>query len=149
MNKFRIGDTVRRVDTWDLSVGLPSGEVGIVSVLRGNDIVEIKGYGDWLHNTENLELVEQIDDELPPAPESVQYTTLQYAWQDKYNDQHLTASPDSFANGICIHIQGSTTSQCNKDMALSVILYPDEILQLCHDLRRMAMEIKRKEKDND
>ena len=68
MADYKIGDTVRRVGTWDLSVGLPVGEVGVVSVLHGNDLVEIKGYGDWLHTTESLELVEQID-ELPPVSE--------------------------------------------------------------------------------
>ena len=79
MNKFRIGDTVRRVDTWDLSVGLPGRKVGIVSVLRGNDMVEIKGYGDWLHTTESLELVEQINDELPPVPERCYDTSRRVA----------------------------------------------------------------------
>lgn len=149
MNNFKIGDVVERLDADFLR-----------SVGPGPHVVTGVGYCGWLQinhwrdrsgneypwSQQFFTLVDGGDDELPPAPEEVRYTTLQYDWQDKYNDQHLTASTDTFTDNVCIHIQGSTTSQRNKDMALSVLLNPDEILQLCHDLRRMAMSIKRKEK---
>ncbi|QHJ81327.1 MAG: hypothetical protein [Caudoviricetes sp.] len=88
------------------------------------------------------------DDPLPPAPESVRYATLQYSWQGQYNDQALTVGPDTFTGSIALHIQGNSNSKRNKDMSLSVILDADDVLHLAHDLRRMAMEIKRKEKQN-
>lgn len=141
MNNFKIGDTVRRVHTWGDLGGLPGGEMGIVSVLHGNDLVEIKGYGDWLHTTENLESVEQVDDELPPAPESVMYFN---SIRDKGNDQCITVRPDNdphYAGTLCIsvHPRGDYSGY------QSVVLDPDAALQLAHDLRRMAMEIRRKE----
>lgn len=152
MSKFKVGDVVqRKPHHTDITKYLGCGNNGTYTVTAVNSHgswIQLDGWDDagkdrypWYHI--NFILVES--DELPPAPESVQYTTLQYDWQDKYNDQHLTAAPDSFADGICIHIQGSTTSQRNKDMALSVVLSSDEILQLCHDLRRMAMSLKKRE----
>lgn len=74
MVNFKIGDAVKRVSGWCLSDGLPVGEVGVVSKLHGNDLVEIEGCGNWLHITESLELV-TLDDELPPAPERCYDTT--------------------------------------------------------------------------
>lgn len=139
MNKFRIGDTVRRVDTWDLSAGLPSGEVGIVSVLHGNDIVEIKGYGDWLHTTENLELVEQVDDELPPAPESVRYND-EYPYRTTYKQTWLDVER-------CTHRIYLASGQYGTDRGVGMQISPEAALQLAHDLRRMAMEIRRKERN--
>lgn len=135
MGNFKIGDTVRRVGTWGSPVGLPVGEVGIVSVLRGNDFVKIKGYGDWLHTTESLELVTQDDDELPPAPESVLY--LKDDGQRK-----LTACMYPSSVGIKIHLEYPSTVKC-----LGYSMEPDAALQLAHDLNRMANEIKRRERN--
>ncbi len=138
MNKFKTGDIVGYKNSL--------GEVGplVVDYQHTNSTEVWFTNGLWM-KASRLFLWE---DELPPAPESVQYTTLQYDWQHKYNDQYLKAEPNSFGDAICIRIQGSTTSERNKDRALSVILSPDEILQLCHDLCRMAMDLKRKEKNN-
>lgn len=36
-----------------------------------------------------------------------------------------------------------------KGHLVATLLEPDDALQLCHDLRRMAMDIKRKEKQGD
>lgn len=74
MGKFKVGDAVKRVSKCCISAGLPAGEVGLVSVLRGLGFVEIEGYGGWLHSPETLELV-TWDDELPPAPERCYDTT--------------------------------------------------------------------------
>lgn len=139
MNNFKIGDTVRRVRTWGGSDGLRGGEVGVVSVLHGSNIVEIKGYGDWSHLTESLELVEQVDDELPPAPESVLYIGLQ-----QHVHRRLQVTVCTAADGgsvVDLHIGGGKLGD-GKSCALD----PDAALQLAHDLNRMANEIKRKEK---
>ena len=91
-----------------------------------------------------------VDDPLPPAPESVRYATMQYEWQGEYNDQCLTVGPHTSEKGaVSIRIQGNSKSTRNKDMSLCVILTSGEVLQLAHDLNRMANEIKRKEKNND
>lgn len=140
---FKIGDTVRRVDPWGSYMwGLQGGDVGIVSVLHDNDLVEIKGYDGWLHATESLELVEQVDDELPPAPDSVLYFN---SIRDRCNDQCITVRPDDdprYEGTLCISIHPRGDYNEYK----SVVLDPDAALQLAHDLRRMAMEIRRKER---
>lgn len=139
MADYKIGDAVRRVGTWGLSVGLPVGEVGVVSVLHDNNFVEIKGYGDWLHTTESLELVEQID-ELPPAPDSV-----------RYNDE----SQDHTAyKQTCLDVKRCTrhiyleSGQYGTGHGVGMEISPEAALQLAHDLRRMAMSIKKKEKQD-
>lgn len=90
---------------------------------------------------------EEQDDPLPPAPESVRYATMQYEWQGAYNDQHLTVSRDTFNGTLKMHVQGNTNSTRNKNMSLSVLLDADGALNLAHDLTRMAMEIRRKERN--
>ena len=147
MSNFKIGDTVRRVGTWGLSVGLPAGKVGIVGELFGSDLVEIKGYGDWLHTTESLELVTQ-DDGLPPAPKSVRYYSSYIVGR---NDQHLVLDgynnsyPDKALMYLGIVPRTGSTRASKK---IGINMDADTALQLAHDLRRMAMEIKRKEKQH-
>lgn len=143
MGNFKIGDTVRRVRALGCTYGLNAGEVGVVSTLYSNTLVGIEGYGGWCHLTETLELVERVDDELPPAPESVMYFN---SIRDKGNDQCITVRPDNdpyYAGTLCIsvHPRGDYTGY------QSVALDPDAALQLAHDLNRMANEIKRKERN--
>lgn len=137
MVNFKVGDAVKRVRGCGISAGLPAGKVGIVSVLRGTGFVEIEGYGGWLHNTENLELV-TWDDELPPAPESVRYndeypdrTAYEQTWLDVKRRTHR------------IYLE---SGQYGTSRGVGMEISPEAALQLAHDLNRMAMEIKRKEK---
>lgn len=137
MVNFKVGDAVKRVYNYDAPGGLPVGEVGIVSVLRGTGFVEIEGYGGWLHNTENLESV-TWDDELPPAPESVRYndeypdrTAYEQTWLDVKRRTHR------------IYLE---SGQYGTSRGVGMEISPEAALQLAHDLNRMAMEIKRKEK---
>lgn len=141
MNNFKIGDTVERVEAG--AGGLRAGERGIVTGF-GFGSVLIAGKGSWEHSLETLRLVEEQDDPLPPAPESVMYFN---SIRDKGNDQCITVGPDDapyYAGTLCIsvHPRGDYAGY------QSVALDPDAALQLAHDLRRMAMEIKRKEKQN-
>lgn len=77
-----------------------------------------------------------VDDPLPPAPKSVMY--LKEEGQRK-----LTASMYPSSVSIKIHLEYPGTVKC-----LGYSMEPDAALQLAHDLTRMAMEIKRKEKQN-
>lgn len=89
-------------------------------------------YGDptpW--RAEDFELYQEPDDELPPAPTSVSY--LKDGGQRKLQAQ---------ISGDSVHLLLSL----RKVSTLGYSLDPDSALQLAHDLRRMAMEIKRKEK---
>lgn len=137
MVNFKVGDAVKRVYNCGVPAGLPAGKVGLVSVLRGTGFVEIEGYGGWLHNTENLELV-TWDDELPPAPESVRYN-------DEYPDR--TAYEQTWLDvKRCTHRIYLESGQYGTSRGVGMEISPEAALQLAHDLRRMAMEIKRKEK---
>ena len=142
MVNFKAGDTVKRVSKWGDPTGLPAGEVGIVRVLHNTGLVEIEGYGGWLHNTASLELVTR-GDELPPAPESVLYFN---STRDSSNDQRLVLEHhDMLQRHLALRViprEGSTRAA----RSIGINLDADVALQLCHDLRRMAMEIKRKEK---
>lgn len=78
---------------------------------------------------------EEQDDPLPPAPESVSY--LKEEGQRK-----LTARMYPQSVNIKIHLEYPSNVKC-----LGYSMEPDAALQLAHDLRRMAMEIKRKERN--
>ena len=142
MHNFKVGDVVERVNyNLDYS-GLPSGKQGVVSGVYG-EAIKISGYGDWLHVAKSLRLVVK-DDPLPPAPKSVMYFN---SIRDKGNDQCITVRPDNdpiYAGTLCVSVH----PRGDYDNYQSVVLDPDAALQLAHDLRRMAMEIKRKEKQN-
>lgn len=128
MVNFKVGDTVKRVSGWGLSDGLPVGEVGVVSKLRGNDLVEIEGCGNWLHTTESLELV-TLDDELPPAPEG-----------GLYFNHNGTRSAS-------LKLEEEVIALSTNASLLKVRLTPETALDLAYDLLRMAMEIRRKERN--
>lgn len=140
MGNFKVGDVVERVSGCDLSDGLPAGEVGIVSVLHGNDFVEIGGYGDWEHYVKNLELVERGDDPLPPAPESVLYNARSDQWCS------LEVSSLKANEYYDARIRIGVRNNCGEHGKVTC-LTPEAALQLAHDLRRMAMEIRRKERN--
>lgn len=82
-------------------------------------------------------LIEQ-DDPLPPAPESVRYYHRGY--YGIHADAYLDVHSGHFASGPRIRIN-------DKDNR-GITIDADTALQLAHDLTRMAMEIKRKEKQN-
>jgi|SRR6478736_5289141 len=131
MSNFKVGDVVERVTPGGIS-GLPLGQQGIVvDVVWGGMAVRIKGFGHWLHQTSTLKHAEQ-DDPLPPAPESVRYYTV------PSKTQYLDILPNEFGE---VEIRSIL-----PDFASYNYLTPDAALQLAHDLRRMAMDIKRKER---
>ncbi|UOL48236.1 hypothetical protein [Escherichia phage ZH5] len=106
-------------------------------------------YGDpvpWC--SEYFELYQEPDDELPPAPTSVLYY---HSTADADNLQHMIVQPHWELEGhlsIAIVKSGKKFDPLAYGDALSLNLEPDAALQLAHDLCRMAMDIKRKEKAN-
>lgn len=97
----------------------------------------------------NFELYQEPEDELPPVPDSVMYFN---SVRDEGNDQHLvvemTSKSDKWNPEADAHIGLMVVPRTDRTQkrALGVNLTPDAALQLAHDLRRMAMEVKRKEK---
>lgn len=78
---------------------------------------------------------ETEDDPLPPAPEEVMYVGLNSV-------MHQQLDLWSHSDTLRIKVGDGQLDWSSR----VVILGPDAALQLAHDLRRMAMDIKRKQK---
>lgn len=142
MHNFKVGDKVVRKAHHNNDIFLhyvgPAPYV-VTAVSTDGYFLGINNWGDsggdrcpWSRS--NFTLVAEQDDPLPPAPESVLY--LKDDGQRK-----LIASMYHSSVGIKIHLEYPSIVKC-----LGYSMEPDAALQLAHDLRRMAMEIKRKEK---
>lgn len=155
MHKFKVGDKVVRKELCDedgyfLSKLGPDIYYTVTSVSGGGYFIQVDGLalsGDkhpWY--AANFELYQEPDDELPPAPTSVRYY---HSTADADNSQHMLVQPHWGLEGhlsIAIVKSGKEFDPLAYGDALSLNLEPDAALQLAHDLRRMAMDIKRKEK---
>jgi len=131
MTKFKQGDVVRRTGHGITANyrGMHIGDVDTVANATGS--LHLAKFGGG-HDPAYFELV--CDDPLPDVPRDVAY--------NQGIDAHtLTvralAANKTYRGRLVIGLPGICT-----------VLTPDDALNLCHDLRRMAMEIKRQdEKD--
>lgn len=143
MTEFKVGDAVERAGRasklWLDFTAMDAGPYVVTSTTAGGWI-QINGYkGTCGFNTHpfeasRFELVEQ-DDPLPPAPESTSY------YEGTPGGAHLLV--ERGWSGL-VRIQAKRPGGVT-----GVVLDPDAALQLAHDLTRMAMEIKRKEKQQE
>lgn len=135
---FKVGDKVQRVVKVDGKT--MRGEI----VTKGSgfniDIKLTEGAGRYVAgdiycgNIGFWEVIKEADEELPPVPRSVSYL--------KENGRRKLLA---CINGGLVNVLLSLSYRGSTD-AVSYSMEPDAALQLAHDLRRMAMEIKRKEK---
>lgn len=160
MSNFKVGDKVVRKPRKDNSVfKLYQGDFAYYTVTD----VSASGYWFQLDNYTdggkdlypwyaiNFELYQEPgDDELPPVPDSVMYFN---SVRDEDNDQRLvvemTLDSDKWSDEANAHIGVMViprTGSTRSSKSIGINLSPDAALQLAHDLRRMAMDIKRKEK---
>lgn len=84
------------------------------------------------------------DDPLPPVPDKVTYMNSK---RDPGNDQRLVLEKDNGDGEGLMYIgvipkKGSTRAK----VEIGINIDPDSALQLAHDLRRMAMSVKREQK---
>lgn len=154
MSKFKIGD----------KVVVDAAGAGFMELLRR--IQGVKDYytvtntsagGYWLQLdgvhyfgdpvpwcSEYFELYQEPDDELPPVPDSVAYMNSKRA---RGNDQRLVLERCSWTDENLLYIgivPRKNSTRAEQDIGIN--MSPDAALQLAHDLRRMAMDIKRKDK---
>ena len=155
MSNFKVGDKVVRLDGTPTALFqkiLGSKEYYIVTQSsncgRWIQVDGVQHLGDaapW--GAINFKLYQEPeDDELPPAPTSALYynSTCQVD-----NFQHMLVQPHWELDGhlsIAILKSGKKFDPLAYGDILSINLEPDAALQLAHDLRRMAMDIRRKEK---
>ena len=144
MSKFKVGDKVVR-----LVAGNSEEFVRIQGIKDYYTVTSTSAEGYWLQVDgvhykfdphpwcrDNFELYQEPgDDELPPAPESTLYMS-------SAGRRKLTVSSISGVVQLNIRLRDS----CGYEDTLGYALDPDAALQLAHDLRRMAMDTKRKEK---
>ena len=139
MVNFKIGDVVRvlgKPETLRTIVGVPLKYATLPWATSPSRVW--LDNGGWIYITE-LELVD-VDDPLPPAPESVRYNegTVGFAFEVKSLVEN-TYHPNRIRLGVLCGDRASTHKY--------VVIDPDTALQLAHDLNRMANEIKRKERN--
>ncbi|ALO80703.1 hypothetical protein kpv41_12 [Klebsiella phage KpV41] len=143
MSKFKVGDkvvrTVRgREDKDFLRMLGEAAYYTVTSVSFGGCWLQVNGvskvYDERPWAALNFELYQEPGDELPPVPRSVSYL--------KENGRRKLVA---CINGDSVNVLLSL-SYHNITDAVGYSMEPDAALQLPHDLRRMAMEIKRKEK---
>ena len=102
-------------------------------------------YGDpvpWC--AEYFKLYQEPDDELPPVPASVSYLNTK---RDPGNDQRLVLKRDSEYDEGLLYITIIPTKYSTRAQEIGINMSPDAALQLAHDLRRMAMAIRREGRD--
>lgn len=143
MGKFKVGDKVLRVsgvvDLVTHITGIEKGGIYTVeSVSKGMlTLVESFHQGFTFPGT-HFTLVDEQDDPLPPVPENVRYND-EYPDHSVYKQTWLDVKQDR--NQIYIK-----TGQYGESKGVGMVLSPDAVLQLAHDLRRLAMKIKREDK---
>lgn len=155
MSKFKVGDkVVRKAHKNTSSFKSYLGDFAyyvITDITTSGHWLQLDNFTDggadpypWY--AYNFELYQEPKDELPPVPDEVAYMNSK---RDPGNDQRLVLDKYNGAGEGLMYIgiiprKGSTRAQG----AIGINIDPDSALQLAHDLRRMAMEIKRKEKQN-
>lgn len=152
MHKFKVGD---KVVVGAAGTGFMELLRDFQGVMKYYTVTRTSAGGYWLqldcvHRfgdptpwcAEYFELYQEPDDELPPVPASVYYPdmyTLLTGLQAVGGTSGLTVRKSPYTSGaISLSIDDSKWTRLDADAAL----------QLAHDLRRMAMDIKRKEKAN-
>lgn len=152
MHKFKVGDKVAVV-AGKVNTGFMELLRSALGVREYYTITRTSADGYWLQLdgmvcygdpvpwcSEYFELYQEPDDELPPVPDSVYYPdmyTLLTGLQAVGGTSGLTVRKSPYTSeAISLSIDDSKWTRLDADAAL----------QLAHDLRRMAMKIKREQK---
>lgn len=132
VHTFKVGDAVKLVSVrpvWSAKVGDTGKIIALFALTDGEPayIVELDRTpgSRIIYKEQRLEL---LDEPLPPVPDAIDYREarlpqLYFRAETRCDDLGLTLS-----------------------MGGPMVLDADSILQLAHDLRRMAMQIKRNQK---
>lgn len=151
MSKFKVGDkVVRTVESqmfWQIQ-GIK--DYYIVTDVGASDYwLQLDGVRDkgdtrpWY--ALNFKLYQEPKDELPPVPDTVSYLNSK---RDPGNDQRLVIDKDNGDGGGLMYIGVIPRKGSNRaKVEIGINIDPDSALQLAHDLRRMAMAVRREGRD--
>lgn len=154
MSKFKVGDKVVRKSPDDISsFKKHQGDFDyytVTAISSGGHWLRLNNCtidGDWYPwYASNFEPYQEPEDELPPVPDGVAYMNSK---RDPGNDQRLVLKRYSWTDENLLYIGiVPKKNSARAKLGIGINIDPDSALQLAHDLRRMAMEIKRKEKAN-
>ena len=154
MSKFKVGDkVVRKSPDGSSSFKKHQGDFDYYTVTgmsSGGHWLRLNNCtidGDWYPwYASNFELYQEPDDELPPVPVSVAYMNSE---RNRGNDQRLVLERCSWTDENLLYIGIVPRKNSTRaEQEIGINMSPDAALQLAHDLRRMAMGIKRKGKAN-
>jgi hypothetical protein len=148
MSKFKVGDKVQRINK--IEGKTMRGEVftkgpGLYIDIKLTEGAGIHYSGDIYGGSADFwQLIEEAD-ELPPVPSSVTYLNTK---RDPGNDQRLVLERPSWLEEGLLYIgiipnDGSTRAE----REIGINMNPDAALQLAHDIRRMAMAVRREGRD--
>lgn len=154
MVNIKVGDLVKRVRRLDsyiwtdfLDSGYKSDDIFQVTAVSKEDFLSIN-IQDWLDpsapedkypfGADNFEIVEDLtepkEDSLPPVQDSVSYE----GEGPVYAFENVPLLVETLNGSIGLFLGESCVS-----------LSPDDALDLAHDITRMALQIKREERDQD
>ncbi|QEG09988.1 hypothetical protein KMI5_18 [Klebsiella phage KMI5] len=144
---FKVGDKVVRTDK--ITGKTMRGEIVTKGPGPAIDIKLTEGAGNYNAgdiyggSADFWQLIEEVD-ELPPVPSSVTYLNTK---RDPGNDQRLVLERYSETDEGLLYIGVVPRKNSTRaEQAIGINMSPDAALQLAHDLRRMAMSIKREQK---
>ena len=153
MSKFKVGDKVVRAKACGKDEGFLSnlGRKSYYTVTSVIDDywIQVDGWVDlddehpWY--SLNFELYQEPEDEgLPPVPARVTYMNSK---RDSGNDQRLVLDKDNGDGEGLMYIGVIPREGSNRaKVEIGINIDPDSALQLAHDIRRMAMSVKREQK---
>lgn len=142
MSKFKVGDKVVRTKDCGKDENFLS-KLGqeiyyTVTSVIGDYWLQVDGWIDGADKhpwyASKFELYQEPEDKLPPVPRSVSYL--------KENGRRKLVAG---INGDSVNVLISLCYRGEPEV-LGYNMEPDAALQLAHDLRRMAMKIKREQK---
>jgi hypothetical protein len=153
MSMFKVGDKVIRKESCGEDEFFRS-KLGrdayytVTAVSGGGGFIQVDGWvlrsDKYPWSADNFELYQEPEDELPPVPLSVSYLNTK---RDPGNDQRLVLERDSETDEGLLYIGVVPRKNSTRaEQEIGINMSPDAALQLAHDIRRMAMDIKRKEK---
>jgi hypothetical protein len=134
MHNFKVGDVVVCVDNSGRELHLTEGRQYTVTLATAGFLYMVDNSGrGGIYRFNRFELCNPKDGELPPAPTSVSYREA--------------CTGNLFEARIYEYIDGSKGIHIytgrHHATAGGVVFDADEVLQLAHDLTRMAMQLKR------
>ncbi|BBD74647.1 hypothetical protein [Pectobacterium phage PPWS2] len=142
MSKFKIGDYVKRIGQCKALSKLVGPPPYVVTAVSPNGYIQVNNWAgiqcSWYVG--NFVLDDEYEPALPPVPE---YVTYHETDSPLRTDSKLRVQHSAHPGYILLEL-----SACKKDTQDSartgIRLSADDVFNLCHDLRRMAMDIKRK-----